>query len=107
MAILIGYVILVVNRVFGLNPIKPHLNWNAAQWLPVYLVGMGIIVYLSSFGPMKDPVIPLWWDIATVLVFSVIIYYWALNVALSTEEIEEMVEDYVPEEEDLGPAPAG
>lgn len=106
-AILIGYVILVANRLFGLNPVKPHLNWKAAQWLPVYLIGMGIIVYLSPYGPMKSPAIPLWWDIATVTVFSVIIYYWAMSVCLSTAEIEDMVEDYVPEEKDLGPAPAG
>ena len=56
---------------------------------------------------MKDPFIPLWWDIAVVAAFSLGIYYWAMNVCLSTAEIEEMVEDYVPEEEDLGPAAAG
>lgn len=42
-AILIGYVILTVNRVFKLNPTTPVLDWRAAQWLPVYLVGMGLI----------------------------------------------------------------
>jgi hypothetical protein len=35
-------------------------------------------------------------------IFSVIIYYWALSVALPTEEIEEMVNEVVlPEEEGL------
>ena len=61
-AILIGYVILVANVVFKLNPTKPQLDMHAAVWLPVYLVGMGLIVYLSDFGPMKNPVFPLWWD---------------------------------------------
>src|SRR3954449_8681171 len=53
---------------------------------------------------MKNPAIPLWWDIATVAVFSLVIYYWAMAVALPTAEIERMVNEVVPEEEEaLGP----
>src|SRR6476619_4662840 len=40
-AILIGYVILAVTRVFGLNSQSPQLDLKAASWLPFYLVGMG------------------------------------------------------------------
>jgi amino acid transporter len=102
-AILIGYVILIGNRVFKLNPIMPQLDLRAAQWLPVYLVGMGLIVYLSDFGPLKHPWFPLWWDILVVAVFSLAIYFWALAVALPTEQIQRMVDQVVvPEEADLG-----
>ncbi|GAA1151893.1 APC family permease [Kribbella jejuensis] len=101
-AILIGYVILIANRVFKLNPITPQLDLRAAEWLPVYLIGMGLIVYLSDFGPLKHPWFPLWWDILAVAVFSVIIYYWAIAVALPTERIQEMVDSVVlPEEENI------
>ena len=96
-AILIGYVILVVNRLLHLNPIKPVLNWRSAGWLPVYLVGMGLIVYLSDFGPLKNPVFPLWWDMLAVAVFSLAIYAWAQRVALPTAAIEELIAS-VPEE---------
>jgi amino acid transporter len=97
-AILLGYVILAASRIFHLNDRAPVLNWRAAQWLPVYLVGMGVIVYLSTFGPAG--VIPLWWDILVVAVFSVLIYFWALAVSLSKEKIEEMISEVVlPEEE--------
>jgi amino acid transporter len=92
-AILIGYVILVLNRAFGMNDVKPVLDWKAASWLPPYLVGMGAIVYLSDFGPLKHPVFPLWWDIVAVAIFSVLIYAWAMRVALSRERIEEMIGD--------------
>ncbi|WP_134123992.1 APC family permease [Kribbella kalugense] len=102
-AILIGYVILIGNRVFKLNPIMPQLDLRAAQWLPVYLVGMGLIVYLSDFGPLKHPWFPLWWDILVVAVFSLAIYFWALAVALPTEQIQRMVDQVVvPEEANLG-----
>src|SRR4051794_11848286 len=101
-AILIGYAILGVSRVFNLNDKSPHLHWRSAAWLPAYLVGMGIIVYISSFGPMDDPILGDYTGIVAVAVLSVAIYYWAMQVALPTEEIEEMVNEVVlPEEEGL------
>ena len=96
-AILIGYVILAANRLLKLNPIAPVLEWRSASWLPVYLVGMGLIVYLSDFGPLKNPVFPLWWDMLAVAVFSLGIYAWAQRVALPTASIERLVAG-VPEE---------
>jgi len=101
-AILIGYAILGISRGLKLNDKSPHLHWRSASWLPAYLVGMGIIVYISSFGPMDDPILGDYTGIVAVAVFSVIIFYWALQVALPTAEIEEMVNEVVlPEEEGL------
>jgi amino acid transporter len=101
-AILIGYAILILNQVFKLNPQTPILDWKAAQWLPFYLVGMGLIIYLSDFGPLSDPLFPLWWDLVVVGVFSLVIYYWAMAVALSADQINTMINEVVvPEEEDL------
>ena len=99
-AILIGYAVLIINRLFKLNERAPHLKLRSASWLPVYLVGMGIISRLSTFGGTGD--LKLWWDMLVVAIFSLIIYYWALAVALPTEEINEMIEEVVtPEEEGL------
>jgi amino acid transporter len=100
-AILIGYAILAANRIFKLNPTTPLLDLRAAVWLPVYLVGMGLIVYLSDFGPLKNPVFPLWWDMLVVAAFSLAIYYWALRVALPAEKIEQMIDDGAVQEEPL------
>jgi amino acid transporter len=97
-AILIGYAILAANRIFKLNPVTPVLDLRAATWLPVYLVGMGLIVYLSDFGPLKNPVFPLWWDMLAVVVFSVVIFFWALHVALPREKIQATIAQSVSEE---------
>jgi hypothetical protein len=93
--------------VFRLNTHNPLMQWRSAQWLPVYLVGLGVIVYLSPYGPLTKPAIPLWWDIAAVAAFSLAIYYWALAVALPAAQIEHLINDVVaPEqEEDLDGAP--
>ena len=83
--------ILAANVVFKLNPVKPQLDLKAALWLPVYLVGTGLIVYLSDFGPLKNPVFPLWWDMLAVAAFSLAIYFWAMRVALPTQRIEDTI----------------
>jgi hypothetical protein len=63
---------------------------------------MGIIVYISNFGPLDDPILGDYSGIGVTAIFSVAIYYWAMQVALPTEEIEEMVNEVVlPEEEGL------
>jgi amino acid transporter len=90
-AILIGYVILAANRILKLNPTTPQFEPRAAMWLPVYLVGMGLIVYLSDFGPTAHPWFPLWWDMLAVAVFSLAIYYSALRLALPADKIERLI----------------
>jgi amino acid transporter len=102
-SILIGYVILIGNRMLNLNPDhQPMLDWRAASWLPPYLIGMGVIVYISSFGPMTNPILPFGWDMVVTVLFSFAIFYWAMQVCLSREKIEAMMEEVVlPEEEGL------
>jgi hypothetical protein len=104
-AIAIGYAILAVTRLFGLNSQSPQLDLKAASWLPVYLLGMGAIVYVSDFGPLASPIFPLWWDMVAMAIFSAVIYFWELAVPLPAERIEQMVGDVVlPEERDIADA---
>jgi len=102
-AILIGYALLAGTRILGLNSTAPQLDLYAAQWLPVYLLGMGAIVYLSDFGPLKHPVFPLWWDMLVVAAFSLVVYGWAMRVALTAERIDRMIGEVVLPE-DVGAA---
>ena len=66
---------------------------------------MGVIVYLSDFGPKGDAaLIGFGWDALVVAVWSLVIYYWAMAVALSTEQIEEMIGEVELPEEGMEPA---
>jgi amino acid transporter len=81
-----------------------HLNFRAAAWLPVYLVGMGFITYFSIFRAPEPAAheMDLWWSLGVCAAFALAIYYWAVNVALPGRVIQEMVDEVVvPEEEDL------
>ena len=70
---------------------------SAALWLPVWLIGLGIISWLGQFGggaslpPVNTKTIPFWWDIAVVAVFSLAIYYWAMYSKLPQAEMLELV----------------
>lgn len=102
-AVIIGFLVLGATQLFHLNPVKPKFNWKSAQWLPVYLIGLGVIVAISDFGPMKNPVLPLGWDMVVTAAFSLVIYYWAQAVALPGEAIQAVIDEIVlPEEQATG-----
>jgi amino acid transporter len=99
-AILLGYALLGSYAWYATAkglPNAPQLDWKAAQWLPVYLIGMGIISWQGGFcsnpGCSIANNLPLWWDILVIAVFSLAIYYWALAVGRSTEAIEQSIAD--------------
>jgi len=89
--LLIGYIIIGVCMAF--DPQRPPLDWKSAQWLPVYLAGMGIISWLGQFsgGAVKPPLntntIPFGIDMLIVAAFSLVIYYWAMATKLSRAEM--------------------
>lgn len=103
-AIVIGYVLIFGFMAFDAH--RPKLHWRSSIWLPVYLIGMGIISWQGQFagGAVSPPVptgnIPFWWDILVVFVFSMIIYFWAMASRLPREEMLALVEAQAPHEEE-------
>ncbi|MFJ5177481.1 APC family permease [Streptomyces griseoviridis] len=95
-AIVLGYALLGGYAWYAIKtgkPDAPRMDFRAAQWLPVYLLGMGLISWQGGFGGAGH--IPLWWDMAIIAVFSVGVYYWARATASRTEEIERSIEEVV------------
>ncbi len=92
-AVLIGYLLLGSYAAYATRknlPNAPTLDWKAAQWLPVYLIGMGVISWQGGFGGQGH--LGLWWDILVIAVFSLGIYYWARATALPTEKIQQNID---------------
>ncbi len=97
-AIVIGYV--VIGAFMAFDKDRPPLDWKSAQWLPVYLIGMGIISWQGQFSgqssttplpPTNTSNIPFWWDMLVVAGFSVVIYFWAQYARLPREEMLDLV----------------
>jgi amino acid transporter len=92
--IVVGYVLIGVWIAIASPEKRPPLdsvNWKSAQWLPVYLIGMGIISWQGQFGPDNTARLPFWWDMLVVAIFSVVIYYWAQYTKLPREEMQMIV----------------
>ncbi|MEY9905138.1 amino acid transporter [Catenulispora sp. MAP12-49] len=70
------------------KPYAPRMQFKSALWLPVYLLGLGLISWQGGFGQGAEGHIGLWWDMTLVAAFSLAIYYWAVNTALHAEEIQ-------------------
>ncbi|MBO0691396.1 MAG: APC family permease [Acidimicrobiaceae bacterium] len=101
-AILIGGALIAANAIFRANPIRPTWNFRAASWVPVYLLGMGVITFGSAWGALSHPwfgASDVWWDLAIVAAFSFLIYFWAQAVALSPEEIQTTIDKVVVPEQ--------
>ncbi len=109
--LIVGYVIMGVSFLFGLNPHQPKLDWTAAVWLIPYLVGLGVISFLGGFGhgPMFDGLYGfehLWiggnthlgigWDNLALLIFSFAIYYLAIFLRLPEAKVDEYVREVYP-----------
>jgi amino acid transporter len=101
-AIVLGYLLIGANFLFKLNAHLPRPDWRAAQWLPVYLLGMGVLSWQGRYcskGPARSTscgatsAVPQWWDLLAVAGFSLAIYSWALAVRLPDEEARGYIGD--------------
>ncbi len=111
-ALLLGYLLIWLSYAFKMNPKAPAMDWRAAPWIIGWIVGMGIINYLSDFGPggiiggigfFKNVLSQGGTDdigfagslIASGL-FSLIIYFWAVASRLPAKKVDEYVADVYP-----------
>ena len=104
--LVIGYVLIGISMAF--DPQRPPLDWKSAVWLPVWLVGLGIVSWQGQYGPRQHrptTSIGFWWDMLIVAAFSVVIYYWAMRTKLPRDEMLLLVNRQAGEEElpDTGP----
>jgi amino acid transporter len=87
--LVIGYVLIGISMAF--DPQRPPLVFRSAQWLPVYLIGMGIISWQGQYGPDNTFRIPFGLDFVVVAAFTLVIYYWAVATSLPREEMLRLV----------------
>ena len=55
-------------------------------WVPVWLAGQVAIGAVGRYGNGARNILPNWIDILVVIVFSLVIFYWAVSLSLTPEE---------------------
>ena len=107
--LLIGYAVLGISMAFDKQ--RPPLDWKNGSWVPVWLIGLGIISWQGQYAggavapPLNTGHIPFWWDMVIVAAFSLVIFYWAMAVKLPRQEMLNLVERQAgegPEEATVG-----
>jgi amino acid transporter len=110
-AILIGFALLGISAATSAPENRPSIDWTSGAWLWPYLLGMGILSYLSSFDTKMKSSIPLLglhgprntltfgWDVLAVAIFSVLVYALAIRLRLPDSRVRAYVEDLAEEAE--------
>jgi len=75
-ALMIGYVMFIFFRRTEQGQ-KLNLEWDKSWWIFVYLIALGIMSYLGSFGGGKN-YIPFGWDFLYLAIMSWVIYELSL-----------------------------
>jgi amino acid transporter len=108
-AILLGVALLGISAATSPPDRRPSLDWLNGAWLAPYLLGMGVISYLSSFdtktpssiaGLLRGPrnTLTFGWDVLAVAIFSVLVYALAIRLRLPDRKVHAYVADLAEEE---------
>jgi amino acid transporter len=88
-ALLLGLVIFTATRMSRPKNERGLLNFRSALWVWPWLAGTLIIGSLGRYD--GNNTIPEWWDIILVAAFSLVVYFVAVRLAVSSEEVDAAV----------------
>jgi amino acid transporter len=103
-AIAFGFVLLAIGHWVNPSEMTPSFDWRSSSWLWPYFGGMAVISFIGASDFGGRGVIPFGWDILVVTAFSFAIYFYAISVRLTPDEVRRHVADAreeVEEEEQL------
>ena len=89
--IAIGIGVALLAPSFAKRESRAGLDLRHGWWLLPYLVGLGVLSYLGTFGGGRG-YIPFGWDFLVVIVFSAVIWWLALASRLPVERVEEHIQ---------------
>jgi hypothetical protein len=75
-----------------------RMDWRAGIWAPLWLAGLALFSYLSSYGGTGT--IGLGWGFVVNLVWAAVIYVLALKVRLPGARVREIIEETAHDEVD-------
>ncbi|WP_435154539.1 APC family permease [Amycolatopsis sacchari] len=92
-AIVVGFVLFLIARATTKPADRLPVDWKAVTWVPVWLGGMVLIAWLGRYGDGGElKALPEWWDLVVVIVFSLVVFYWAVSLAVSTDKVRAAIE---------------
>jgi amino acid transporter len=69
---------------------RPEIDWRASSWIWPWLIGMTVIGYFGRYG--GDNKLHEWLDLIVVAAFSLVVYFFAVRVAMTSAKVKAAVE---------------
>ncbi len=91
LAIVVGYVVFGISFVVGRPMERPPLDLPALIWILPWFIGLAVISYHGQYGGTK--LIPEWVDLGVVAVFSLVIFFVAVQLRLPADRVAAAIED--------------
>lgn len=73
------------------DPRRTDIDWRAASWIWPWLVGLTIISLIGRYGTGSQSLLPEWVDLVVVIAFSLVIFYYAVSLAMDRDTIKAAV----------------
>ncbi len=70
---------------------RPDIDWRAASWIWPWLIGQTIIGLIGRYGKGAHMVLPNWIDLLVVIAFSLVMFYYAVSLAMDADQIKAAV----------------
>ncbi|HEV3360275.1 MAG TPA: APC family permease [Pseudonocardiaceae bacterium] len=90
-SIVAGFVIFGLSYLFGRPVERPPLDPKSLFWMVPWLAGLGVISWLGQYGSGLA-VIPDWVDLGVVAVWSLLVFYVAVAMALPSNRVAAALE---------------
>ena len=71
---------------------REDIDWRAASWIWPWLIGLTLIGLVGRYGKGAHLVLPNWIDMLVVIVFSLVIFYHAVSLAMTPERVRRAIE---------------
>jgi amino acid transporter len=69
---------------------RTDIDWRAASWIWPWLIGMTILGLIGRYG--GHDALPDWVDLGAVIAFSLVIFYYAVSLAMEPDKVQAAVE---------------
>lgn len=111
LAIIIGFALLALNYRTSKPEDRPQLDLHNAMWIGPYLLGLGVVSYLSSFdtstkggfvGLLVGPTNTLHfgYDVLAMAIVSLGVYFLAMRMRLPDDRVQTYIEEVTAEAEE-------
>jgi len=101
-AIAFGLVLFAVTWSLTSVEKRPDIDVHGWLWVPPWLIGMTVIGYFGRYDGKASIILPDWIDLFVVAAFSLVIFYFAVSLAVDNDQVQRLVD---AEEEELRSQP--